>query len=92
MRTRPSHVNELVGKPISDVGNMDASKIDGGGVSTSADGNYTPTVWRLEWLLEIGKRVVSDRNLNGSITNSDLEMATILIQWLVLEHIGITIH
>jgi len=80
MRARPSHVNELVGQPISDVGNMDASKIGAGGLWMSSDGSYPPTVWQLEWLLEIGKRVVSDRNPNWSITNSDLEMAAILVQ------------
>ena len=32
MRTRPSHVNELVGQPILDVDNVDASKIGAGGV------------------------------------------------------------
>ena len=58
----------------------------------SADGDYTPTVWRVEWPEEISRRVVSDKNPKGTITNSDLEMAAILLQWLVLESIAVTMH
>ena len=92
MRARPSHVNELVGQPIADVGNMDASKVGAGGVWFSTESCYPPTVWRLEWPPDVWILLVSDRNPKGSITNSDLEMAAILIQWLVLEHITITMH
>ena len=31
VKKRPMHINELVGQPISDVGNMDASGIGAGG-------------------------------------------------------------
>ena len=33
-------------------------------------------------------RIVSEINSKGSISNSDLEVAEILLQWLVLEHIA----
>ena len=90
MRTKPSHVNELVGQPILDVGHMDASRIGAGGVKMSAEGDYPPTVWRVEWPAEISRRVISDKNPKGTITNSDIEMAATLLQWLVLESIDVT--
>ena len=42
--------------------------------------------------MEIVKQVVSDRNPKGSITNSNLEMAAILLQWLILNHIESPMH
>ena len=92
MRARSTHVNELVPQAISDVGHMDASGIGAGGVLMSVKGAYRNTVWRVEWPEEISKEVVSDRNPKGSITNSDLEMAALMLQWLVLEHVAPTFH
>ena len=37
---------------------------------------------------DITDRLVSFKNRKGDITNSDLEMAGVLLQWLVLEHIA----
>ena len=51
---------------------MDALGIGAGGMWMSADSSYPPTVWRFEWLTEISRQVVSDRNPTGSITNSEL--------------------
>lgn len=92
MKTRPTHVNELVLQTIADVGNMDASGIGAGGVWMSTCGAYENIVWRLEWTAEISNLVVSESNPRGTITNSDLEMAAILIQWLILEQIGTPFH
>jgi len=80
MCSRFSHVNELIGQPISDVGNINDSCIGAGGVWMSMDSSYPPAVWRVEWLVDISKRVVSDRNPKRSFTNSDLKMAAILLQ------------
>ena len=79
MKARPTHVNELVGQPISDVGNMDALGIGAGGVWMSILGEYVNIVWRVEWPSDISRSVVSDKNPKGTITNSDLEMAAILL-------------
>ena len=92
MKRRPTHVNELVPQETSDVGNMDASGIGAGGVWMSVLGAYNNIVWRVEWDAEISRRVVSDKNPRGTITNSDLEMAAILLQWLILEQIATTRH
>jgi hypothetical protein len=43
-------------------------------------------VWRVEWPTNIPQNIVSFDNPNSKITNSDLEMADMLIHYLVLEH------
>jgi len=58
---------------------MDASVIGAGGVLLSIRGLCKNTVWRVEWLVEVSREVVSDRNPKGSVTKSDLEMAAILL-------------
>ena len=49
-------------------------------------------MWRLEWPEEVSAQLVSDSNPEGSLNNSDLEMAALLLQWLVLKHIAVTRH
>jgi hypothetical protein len=44
-----------------------------------------PTVWRVQFQPDITAAVVSDSNPTGSLTNSDLEMAGVLLHHLVLE-------
>jgi len=44
-----------------------------------------PTVFRVEWPQDIKDDMVSERNPEGRITNSDLEMAGLLILFLVIE-------
>jgi len=46
-----------------------------------------PLVWRVEFPPEIQQEVVSQQAPRGSITNSDLEMVGLLLQWLVLERV-----
>jgi len=58
---------------------MDASGISAGGAIMIIDGFYKNTVWKVEWPVEGSRKVVSDRIPKGSITNSDLEMAAILL-------------
>ena len=45
----------------------------------------TPTVSRYEWPQDIKDDLVSKRNSTGRITNSYLEMAGLLMLWLVME-------
>ena len=63
---------------------MDASGIGASGVWMSVRGAYSNMVWRVEWPEDISRSVVSDKNPSDTITNSDLEMAAIILQWLVL--------
>ena len=46
-----------------------------------------PTVVGLQWPSNITENVKSDSNPNGTITNSDLEMAGLLIVFLVMEEV-----
>ena len=92
MKSRPTHVNELVGHDISYIGIMDISGIGDCGTWMSTTGDYSNIVWRIEWPSNILASVVSDKNHSGSIINSDLEMVAILLHWLVLEMITPTHH
>jgi hypothetical protein len=47
----------------------------------------SPVVWRVEWPHDVRNNVVSFDNPTGTITNSDLEMAGMLLHYLVLEHL-----
>jgi hypothetical protein len=44
-----------------------------------------PSVWRVEFPPDITSQVLSEKNPDGQLTNSDLEMAGVLLQYLVLE-------
>jgi hypothetical protein len=87
MAQRPTHCKELVVNSPGYIGYCDASKIGAGGVWLSGTLHLSPVVWRLEWPVDIQNNVVSFSNPTGSITNSDLEMAGMLIHYLVLEHL-----
>jgi hypothetical protein len=85
--TRPSHCRELVVDDPGYIGYCDASKLGAGGVWLSGTRLLQPIVWRVEWPEDIRNNVVSFDNPTGTITNSDLEMAGMLLHFLVLEHL-----
>jgi hypothetical protein len=58
-----------------------------GGVVVGENSKCPPTVVQLQWPKDITDNVKSDSNSNGMITNSDLEMAGLLIIFLVMEEI-----
>jgi hypothetical protein len=66
----------------------DASKLGAGGVWLSGALHLSPIVWHVEWSPDIHANVVSFKNPSGAITNSDLEMAGMLLHFLVLEHVA----
>ena len=41
--------------------------------------------WKFEWPTDIINNLISDQNKQGNITINDLEMAGVLLAWLVLE-------
>jgi hypothetical protein len=69
------------------LGYCDASKLGAGGVWLLGTRKLSPIVWRVEWSKDIRRSVVSFENPNGTITNSDLEMAGMRLHYLVLEHL-----
>lgn len=49
--------------------------------------SLNPIVWCLEWPEDIRQQIISFSNPTGTLTNSDLEMAAMLLHYLVLEHL-----
>jgi hypothetical protein len=82
---RPTHVREIVAAATGAVGNCDASAFGAGGVWYGGSDLEQPIVWRVVFPTDIQQNVVSDDNPTGTITNSDLELAAILLHHLVLE-------
>jgi hypothetical protein len=78
LATRPTHVYELVRRTHSAAGTADASSEGAGGIWFGDV--FPPTVWRVCWPPEVRSRYKS-----GVLTNSDLEMAAIILMMLVLE-------
>ena len=84
---RPTHCRELVATEPGYVGFCDASTLGAGGVWFAGTKSLNPIVWRVEWPEDIRNNVVSFGNPNGTITNSDLEMAGMVLHYVVLEHL-----
>jgi hypothetical protein len=70
------------------IGIVDASSHGIGGVILGELSCVPPTVFRLQWPPDISNALVSFDNPRGSITNSDLEMAGLLLLWLCLEGVA----
>ena len=86
MRSRPSHVNELIMQEENAYrGLVDASKWGCGGVWFSGTQNLAPFVWYIQWPAAIHKLLCTAEHKNGTITISDLELLGIFLQWLALE-------
>ena len=84
---RPTHCRELVATEPGYVGFCDASTLGAGGVWLAGTKSLNPVVWRVEWPEDIRNNVISFSNPHGTITNSDLEMAGMVLHYLVLEHL-----
>ena len=85
---RPTSVLELVPRLPHTIGYVDASGSAAGGVWTSGTQQLqTPIVWRFQWPPEIQQNLVSANNPQGTISINDLELAGVLLAWLVLEKI-----
>jgi hypothetical protein len=88
LSSRPTKVRELIQSTPTYVGYVDACAFGAGGVWFSGTTTIQPTVWRIQFPKYVIANLVSDNNNNGTLTNSDLEMAGLLCQWLVLECIA----
>jgi hypothetical protein len=83
----PTRCKNLVTGWPDYVGITDASGHGLGGVIIGENKAVPPVVFRLQWPADITASIVSDDNPNGMITNSDLEMAGLLMLWLVMEEV-----
>ena len=86
--TRPTRIAEIIPLLPAAEGHHDASGIGAGGVWFLGD-NITPRkgyvrgkpiLWRYKWPQYIVDRLITDQNPNGTISNSNLELAGGLFQ------------
>ena len=80
MDTRPTYLAEIVQRLPTDIGFTDASGLGGGGVWIDPNEDGVNYVWRLPWPADIRADLVSFENPRGRITNSDLELAALVLQ------------
>ena len=83
----PTKCLELVSGWPDFVGVKDASGHGVGGVIIGENEACPPTVFRMEWPDDIKAEINSSQNRNGRLTNSDLEMAGLLLLFLVMEEV-----
>ncbi len=69
------------------IGTKDASGQGVGGVIVGNTKACTPTLFQFEWPDDIKADLVSKENPGGRPTNSDLEMAGLLLLWLCMEEV-----
>jgi hypothetical protein len=82
----PTACRELVMGAPDFVGVKDASVHGVGGIIIGQETECVPTVFRLEWPYDIKEEVRKTNSGNGGkLTNSDLEMAGLLLLFLVME-------
>ena len=80
MDSHPSSLAEIFKREPSNVGFLDASSHGAGGVWIDPNGNGLNYLWQLPWPLDIMVDLVSHTNMIGWITNSDLNLATLVLQ------------
>jgi len=83
----PTRCRNLVNGWPDYVGITDASGHGLGGVIIGESLGVPPTVFRLQWPPDVSANIKSKANPTGTITNSDLEMAGLLMLWLVMENV-----
>jgi hypothetical protein len=70
------------------IGVKDASKHGVGGVIFGENKACVPTVFRMEWPQWVKDEVdATNSGRGGNLTNSDLEMAGLLLLWLIMEEV-----
>ena len=84
---RPTKCSQLVPGWPDYVGFCDACKYGAGGVWLSGKSDLHPVIWRVAWPPDIVARLISRDNPDGDLTINDLEMAGLLLHYLVLEQL-----
>ena len=88
LATIPTNVRLLVPNIPHILHHTDACKLGAGGVITPGIQKLQQLVWHFEWPDDIKENLVRDDNPEGSITINDLELAGMVLGWLVLEATG----
>ena len=85
LQKHPTHVCQLVPDYPKYTGHTDACGLGCGGTWTSGVKPLHPLVWQMEWPEDIKAKLITDSNPHGTITINDLELAAMVLGWLVLE-------
>jgi hypothetical protein len=80
LEARPTRLRELVAAPPELFGTVDASGQGMGGAIFPKTNHDPPLVWRAQFPSSITQQLVTQYNLKGKVTNSDLELAAIILQ------------
>ena len=89
LAARPTSVLELAPDDPKYIGYVDASGTAVGGVWVDGTKSLQHQwVWRLKWPQEVQDQLITENNKHGTLSINDLEMAGILLAWLVLEDIN----
>ncbi len=87
MAARPTLRTDLVLAVVDFHGYCNACKTRAGEVWLGANRALLPIVWQLYFPVSNQEAMISQTNPTGHISNSNLEMAGMLCQWLVLKHV-----
>ena len=83
--TEPTSVLQLVEQQPNYIGYCDACKFGASGVWFNGTSNLDYHVWQYEWPQDVRDNLKTADNPKGTISINDLEMAGLVMQWLVLE-------
>ena len=87
LHARPTRIGEIVDTIPVAYGTADASGLGMGGVWLSPDPDFLPFIWRSPFPPKVQAQLWTDSNPTGTITNSDLELASqIAAQDILLQH------
>lgn len=85
MARDPSQIPLLIPKDPDFIHHTDACKLGAGGVIRSGNRTIKPIVWQFRWPQEIQEMLITAENPNGKLTINDLELAGIVLGWLIME-------
>lgn len=89
----PTHVALLVHKDPQIIQYTDACGLGAGGIIIGGTEELEqPILWQFEWPEEVRTELITEKNPHGSLTINDLELAGILLGWLVIEVAKIDLH
>ena len=77
---RPMHLAVIVCREPTHLGICDASGLGAGGVGLDPAGTGHNLVWQNTWSADVTAELVSPTNPNGTISNSDPELAALVLQ------------
>ncbi len=66
---------------------VNASSHGVGGVIIEKLSECPPTVFCLQWPPDITASIITKSNKTGTLTNSDLELAGLVLLWIMMEHV-----